>query len=308
MDRVDQLVDQGQIPHPDNAINTAIVLPDESLFVPLMNSVSQKIKHFNVTMGYPLRHSNIVSLMHLVARAHKQATRSADNWVYYREYVKDIMSHPIIKSIFTREVMQVTQAIEERNEWNIPSDLLCRNGFSTLFTPLRDTSNKQEIIDYIDRLIAFCNKVSDSIKEKEPVVPKNVTDEHDDDANIKKLLPLQSAFIELYVNHRDILKFNQLFNIYVQAERIDQEDLQPYEHMINGLADLFHEMYVKAQSDHSVRTDIPEREMFSTTIHLMLAAVTRYAVGLVYRPVEGFDDLGELRRLKHMMLEEFRQK
>ena len=45
--------------------------------------------------------------------------------------------------------------------------------------------------------------------------------------------------------------------------------------------------------------------MFSKTMHLMLAAVTRYAVGLVYQPENGFDAMEELEFLKNAILKEY---
>ena len=53
-------------------------------------------------------------------------------------------------------------------------------------------------------------------------------------------------------------------------------------------------MYTRAEQDHTIRIDETEEEMFSTTLHLMFAAVTRYAVGLVYIPKSGFDAEKEL--------------
>lgn len=90
------------------------------------------------------------------------------------------------------------------------------------------------------------------------------------------------SFIDLYRNHRDILRFNQFFNVYVQREDVTPEQLQPYNSMIGSRFRRFHECYEKGKVDRTLRTDIPEREIFSKTLHLMLAAVTRYAVGLVY--------------------------
>ena len=55
-------------------IETAIVLPDENLLVPLLHSV-HGVNDLNVTLGYPLRSSGIVSLMHIVARMHHQASK-----------------------------------------------------------------------------------------------------------------------------------------------------------------------------------------------------------------------------------------
>ncbi len=70
------------------------------------------------------------------------------------------------------------------------------------------------------------------------------------------------------------------------------------------LEEAFRAIYVRGKQDHTLRTDVPEQEMFSITLHLMLAAVTRYAVGLVYQP-EGFDAVKELETLKEMLLARF---
>ncbi|MBO6132759.1 MAG: hypothetical protein J6P05_00285 [Lachnospiraceae bacterium] len=45
--------------------------------------------------------------------------------------------------------------------------------------------------------------------------------------------------------------------------------------------------------------------MFSAVLHLMLAAVTRYAVGLAYVPESGFDAMEELETLKRAVLREY---
>ena len=113
------------------------------------------------------------------------------------------------------------------------------------------------------------------------------------------------SFLELYRNHRDLLRFNQFFNIYIRSEKVDAEAICPYQAFIQELESQFHEMYLKAEQDHTLRTDVPEQEMFSTTLHLMLAAVTRYAVGLVYHPKNGFDAEKELFLQKNMLLREY---
>ncbi len=110
------------------------------------------------------------------------------------------------------------------------------------------------------------------------------------------------SFLLLYKDHKDLLRFNQLFNMYAQSDKIDQATMKPYQKIICGMREQFGAMYQKALNDHTLRTDVPEEEMFSTTLHLMLAAVTRYAVGLVYIPDNGFDPVRELTLLKEMLL------
>lgn len=110
------------------------------------------------------------------------------------------------------------------------------------------------------------------------------------------------SFLRLYRDHKDLLRFNQMFNIYVQSEGLDAATLKPYNDMIDSLEERFHIIYELAEKDNTIRTDISETEMFSTTLHLMLAVVTRYAMGLVYKPEGGFDDMKELETQKQMLL------
>jgi hypothetical protein len=40
-----------------NAQNTAVILPDESLLLPVLHSIPENIPSLNVTMGYPFKNS-----------------------------------------------------------------------------------------------------------------------------------------------------------------------------------------------------------------------------------------------------------
>ena len=46
--------------------DTAIVLGDERMLIPLINSIPSNVKNINVTMGYPLKNSNIYSFFYLL--------------------------------------------------------------------------------------------------------------------------------------------------------------------------------------------------------------------------------------------------
>ena len=111
------------------------------------------------------------------------------------------------------------------------------------------------------------------------------------------------AFINLYRKHRDALCFNQYFNAYVKREGVPPDRMKPYMDVIDLLKESFHQNYLLGQRDGTLRTDVPEAEMFSATLHLMLATVTRYAVGLVYDI--GIDPEKELELLKQMLMREY---
>ena len=113
------------------------------------------------------------------------------------------------------------------------------------------------------------------------------------------------AFIDLYRNHKDILRFNQFFNVYVQNGEIPDEQMKPYLDIVDMLKKQFHDVYARALEDGTLKTSYTEQCIFSNTMHIMLAAVTRYAVGLVYVMEDAPDPENELLLLKEMMMDKF---
>lgn len=113
------------------------------------------------------------------------------------------------------------------------------------------------------------------------------------------------SFLEIYRNNKALLKFNQLFNIYLKTDETEEQHVETYRGLMSPITNFFHLMYEKAKKDGTVRTDIPEKEFLSITLHLMLAVVTRYAVGLVYEEENTFDDLKELEIQKNMLFEKY---
>lgn len=109
-------------------------------------------------------------------------------------------------------------------------------------------------------------------------------------------------FVQMYRERRDLLRFNQYFNAYVQTEHIAGAQMEPYMAVIGNQAERFRLLREKAERDGTMRTDLPAREIFATSLHLMLAAGTRYAVGLVY---QAGDPEQELELLKSMLLQRF---
>ena len=112
-----------------------------------------------------------------------------------------------------------------------------------------------------------------------------------------------SAFIDLFLHHSDILRYNQYFNAYIQREGIPHDRMQSFSQVIDVIRAGFRRIYQRARKDGTLRTDVPENEIFSASLHLMLAAVTRYAVGLAYDA--GIPPERELLLLKNMLMREY---
>lgn len=206
----------GHLPGIDdsNAINTAIVLPDEQLFVPIISSVPVNLCTLNVTLGYSMRNSSISSLMHLIARVHRQASfnKTTGKWSYFRESVMDILSHPMLKSTFTADVLKLTATIENSSEYNIGEEVFADTALRDIFITIHDLHDKHEVLAFIDRIIGFVSRIDARVRITDATVTPN--------GSSSPLLPLQSAF-----NLQFITALEQLRKVLDENLHMPTEDI-----------------------------------------------------------------------------------
>ena len=82
------------------------------------------------------------------------------------------------------------------------------------------------------------------------------------------------AFLDMYRNHKDLLRFNQFFNVYLQSEQIPKEKLRPYNALIGRLEEWFAVVYRTGQEDGTLCGDYSEEEVFSTMSQLPVSLGT----------------------------------
>jgi PD-(D/E)XK nuclease superfamily len=95
--------------------NTAVVLPDESLLLPVLYSIPGSVSSLNITMGFPLRNSPLYSLVQQLRNLQKNK-RNADSSVqFYHRDVVQILSHPYIQIVSRSEVLNLAENIKRSN-------------------------------------------------------------------------------------------------------------------------------------------------------------------------------------------------
>ena len=77
---------------------TAIVLGDENLLIPVLNSLPLEIEDVNITMGFPLFSSSVSSIFYKIFKI--QLNES--NKYYYKDVIS-ILSHELIRPLFQKE-------------------------------------------------------------------------------------------------------------------------------------------------------------------------------------------------------------
>ncbi|GAA4968596.1 PD-(D/E)XK nuclease family protein [Algibacter aquimarinus] len=75
--------------------NTAVILGDENLLIPVLNSLPSSIEDLNITMGFPLKSIPLASLFDSLFHIHKTSTSS-----FYFKDVINIISHQFIRPLF----------------------------------------------------------------------------------------------------------------------------------------------------------------------------------------------------------------
>lgn len=101
---------------------TAVVLPDEALLMPLLNSIPESVKDINVTMGYPLSASMVYVLMADVAKMQMHLRRKESGWHFYHRHVRDILSGGLFRSLLSDQGRKIADSVRKEGKYYIPQD------------------------------------------------------------------------------------------------------------------------------------------------------------------------------------------
>jgi hypothetical protein len=80
----------------ESFLQTAIVLPDEQLLMPLLYSIPTHIKKINVTMGYPMNLTPVSGLMDHIFEMHRRKQQKGNSFVFYHQTITNILNHQFI--------------------------------------------------------------------------------------------------------------------------------------------------------------------------------------------------------------------
>ena len=120
------LISSGAIPDPSKAINTAIVLPDEHLLLPMLYSIPETIDPINVTMGYTLSNTPVAGLMESIFDLQKHYRMIQGEVQFYHRKVLSILSHRYILFSGENEINLLSKEIKQYNKVFIPVSELGR--------------------------------------------------------------------------------------------------------------------------------------------------------------------------------------
>lgn len=140
----------------DENESTAIILTDENMLLPVLSAIPDLHNGnngINVTMGYPIKFSQIYGLVDLLHRLQTQGYFK-DNHVYAR-IVQPILQHPCITDICNDTASKLINEIIKNNIIYVPIKKFEDSFLSSIFTPIDSTNVADYIITIFKQLFEF---------------------------------------------------------------------------------------------------------------------------------------------------------
>ncbi|MCL1867484.1 MAG: PD-(D/E)XK nuclease family protein [Paludibacter sp.] len=135
-----------------NSLNTAVVLPDENLLLPMLHSFPPEIQQINITMGFPLKATPAFALFEHIFSLHKRARKGKDGAVlFYHKDVLNILNHRYLSENFNTFFSFIKNKIIVENKIYVENSLFAENKLLTLiFSGQKDENN---FLDYLLKII-----------------------------------------------------------------------------------------------------------------------------------------------------------
>lgn len=131
---------------------TAVVLTDENLLLPLLHALPAEIGKVNVTMGYPLKQSLSYSFVERLIELQNHARQKEGKPLFYHADVLGLLSHPYILESDPSRIVRMQEEIVRNRRITVAAEwLACTPLLATLF---RSVEGWRGFSDYLLAVIA----------------------------------------------------------------------------------------------------------------------------------------------------------
>ncbi|GGW24846.1 PD-(D/E)XK nuclease family protein [Arenibacter certesii] len=204
--------------NPEILKNAAVVLGDENLLNPLLNSIPQEIDTVNITMGYPLTSTPLASLFSQFLDLYLK--RDGEGWYY--QQILDFLSHPYIQILFTEE---------RRNNASLLVDTIKKNNWAFVNSN-NLKSAAPDILELIDlffyqgplngaKFLVHCQEIILKLKDKFSSSKDHLGLEY-----LYKFYSLFNQLQEMVIKYAFINDLRSMESLYTELLRTETLDFQ----------------------------------------------------------------------------------
>lgn len=206
--------------NPTELSKTAIILGDENLLQPILNSLPQNVDKVNVTMGLPLANTNPSSLFETLFKI-----RSLDQHHIHYKLLFELIEHPLLKKTYRDDLHSIKEYLNANNI--IFQD---KDEFFKLHTQI--DPSLQEILKL--SLISAESSVEEFLNHCLKIIELLKPNSSDDKLYLEYLFGFKKLFIKLknLLAKSELIKdfkvFHQIYLDILSSETLDFEG-SPYD-------------------------------------------------------------------------------
>jgi CRISPR/Cas system-associated exonuclease Cas4 (RecB family) len=153
---IPQIVEQLRVITPELNINTAIILPEEHLLLPVISALPENIGELNITMGYPLKETAAYNLAEFLIKLHVNARSDEEGSVrFYHKDVLSVLNHPYLQIVDSNGCTAIIKRINTENIIFVDSNVL--NGspaFQVIFVKQSSGNGIVKYLAEVSRMLA----------------------------------------------------------------------------------------------------------------------------------------------------------
>ena len=135
------------------AEETAVVLPDENLLLPMLGAIPERVKDVNVTMGFPLSASNVATFLKMLDRLHRNRRIRNEVCQFYHRDVIALLTHPFVRKGIEELADGILAQIRKNNIVYSPEDAF--SGDKLLAAIFRRVDDAADLPAYLHSIIGI---------------------------------------------------------------------------------------------------------------------------------------------------------
>lgn len=138
-------------------LNTAVVLPDETLLMSVLHALPENMRQVNVTMGYPMSVTSIMGFMEQVFSLRIKERVTQDGIQYYYKTVMFLLRHKYVQTICGEEASYYANQVVQDNMVYVSASLFSEVKSSllrVLFVNVQNQGAIQYLVNVLTELLA----------------------------------------------------------------------------------------------------------------------------------------------------------
>ncbi len=131
---------------------TAVVLTDENLLMPVLYAIPDEVAAVNITMGYPLRQTPAYTFLERLAELQRRKRERGGRTAFYHSDVTGLLMHPYIAGVEPEAARRLAAETIRRGQISLREDFFAEN--ETLASIFRGVDGWDALCDYLTGVLA----------------------------------------------------------------------------------------------------------------------------------------------------------